>query len=84
MATVIGEAPRIVVHVNGSLIDAAYIVADKGIRIKIPEIITAAKIIGGLLCSYYAWHRDFLPAYGAILDFIAFKVFRHELKRNSR
>ena len=80
--TEIDEAPRLVVFVSEDAITTAYIVADEKLRIPIPEP-TVERVIGGLLCAYYCWHRTFPAAYAGILEFMAYRVFGLVMKKNS-
>lgn len=80
--TKIGDAPRVVIYTNDDdTIATAYIVADEAIKVKIPQP-TMAKVIAGLLSSYYIWHRDFPPGYLNILQFIDYSILGSDLKIN--
>jgi len=56
-----GDAPRVVIYIDGQDIMIAYLV-DAEIKIQIPQL-TMEKFIAGLFTSYYVWNRTFPAAY---------------------
>jgi len=57
-----GDAPRVVMYIDGQDIMIAYLVADAEIRIQILQP-TMEKIIVGLFASYYVWQSWDLVAH---------------------
>lgn len=77
-----GDAPRIVMYIDGQDIMIAYLIADAEIKIQIPQP-TIEKIIAGLFASYYVWNRNFPKAYVNVFNFINYELFKTPLPTSS-
>jgi len=77
-----GDAPRVVMYIDGQDIKIAYLIADAEIRIQILQP-TMEKIIAGLFASYYVWNRTFPSAYANILNFMSYELLKSPLPTTS-
>lgn len=77
-------APRAVVFRNENDPDdvQVYITADNNKKIEITSP-TPAKVLLGLLATYYAWHQAFPAAYKQSLELFSHKILKTEVSLNS-
>lgn len=69
-----GNSPRLVIYYLKGSIVRALIVADKTVRVDIPNP-TTAKSLACLIACYFAWHTDYPPAYKQMLSILEYAIF---------
>lgn len=63
------SSPRLVIYQSEGCIIESRVVADKSVRVRIPNP-TTSKSLAALLACYYAWHTIYPPAYNRTLLYL--------------
>lgn len=69
LTTVRGSSPKLVIFLDGSNINSAYIVADETVEIKL-ETPTLPRCLASLMATYYVFHTVYPKGYYNFLLFL--------------